>query len=118
VIGMPETPPGWRVVEQRLDGARLLGRGPERKLQVIWSDAQEADGTWWRHVSVSAFSAPLPRWLELEWVKHHFIGDEHWAYQVHAPRTEHVNINPMVLHLWAPHGGAVLPDFTQGHASI
>lgn len=118
MIGELALPAGWRVVERRLDGAACTGRGPRRKLRVIYSDALELDGRWWRHVSVSALSAPLPTWEELEYVRRHFIGDR-YAYQVHVPSAEHVNIHAGVLHLWACHeDGPVLPDFTRGHATI
>jgi hypothetical protein len=116
VIAVPR-PSGWRVIEARVDGEALEGRGLSRRLRVIWSDHRELDGQVWRHVSVSSRQAPLPTWEELEWVRRQFIGDR-WAYQVHAPTGDHVNIHPGVLHLWAPHDGPVLPDFTHGGRSI
>lgn len=115
-------PAGWRIVEQRVDGIAATGRALRRKLRVIASDHVEGDGSLWRHVSVSAPSAPLPTWDELEWVKHRFIGADRYAYQVHAPTDQHVNIHPGVLHLWArfdpQDDGRVLPDFTQGGGTI
>jgi hypothetical protein len=113
-------PPGWSVTETRLDGSAFRGRLGGRRFFVIVSDALEADGNRWRHVSVSAGSGPLPTWGELEVIRTLFIGDR-FAYQVHAPAAEHVNLHPGVLHLWARHGddaGRALPDFTRGSGSI
>lgn len=115
----PAIPTHWRIRESRIDGQLCEGRALRRDLRVIWSEAIEDDGRSWRHVSISARSAPLPTWEELEWVRTRFIGDR-FAYQVHAPADEHVNLSE-VLHLWACMDGPtgrVLPDFTQGGRSI
>lgn len=114
-------PPGWKLIEARNDGIAVEGRLSARRVRVIVSDAVEQDGCRWRHVSVSTPAAPLPTWGELEAIRSLFVGDR-WAYQVHAPAADHVNLHPGVLHLWARHGdddrGQVLPDFTQGGRSI
>jgi len=34
------------------------------------------------------------------------------------PRSQYVNINPTVLHLWVCLDGDVLPDFTHGGSSL
>lgn len=128
--GMPPDPPtvplGWRVLHRAEDGQALAGMGPERQLQVIWSDAIELDDKWWRHVSVSVPGAAsgrhraLPRWLELHWVHRHFVGPDRFSYQVHAPAVAHVSLRE-VLHIWAcmeGPTGQLLPDFTRGQHTI
>lgn len=117
----PSLPAGWQVRAQKPDGFMAEGRGPgRRKLRVIVSDAYHGDGGVWRHVSVSSHQAPLPTWTELDWCKRAFIGADRFAYQVHAPTEQHVNLRE-VLHVWArmdDHDGAVLPDFTDGGDTI
>ena len=58
-------------------------------------------GMRWDHVSVS-LEHRIPDWIELEHVKRLFFRDNEWAYQLHAPPTQHINIHPNCLHLWRP----------------
>lgn len=65
----------------------------------------------WAHLSVSAMAAKrVPNWDELRWCKEYFLGDRK-AVQVLPPRAEYVNLNPHVLHLYAPLERDPLPDF-------
>jgi len=127
----PRLPARWDLLAQGADGQSLTGVGPEhRRLLAIWSDAVELDGRWWRHVSVSlpttraqhAHPSPrLPSWAELEWVRRRLIGPDRYAYQVHPPVADYVNLHAGTLHLWAcleGPSGAVLPDFSRGTGSV
>jgi hypothetical protein len=112
-------PKSWDRIEIRADGAAYR-RG---SLQVIFSVAKESDGEEWLHVSVCGRRGKadfyLPSWEELVRVRNDFIGADRFAYQVLAPTSEHVNIHPYVLHLWARRDGTpALPDFTRGSGSI
>lgn len=130
---LPDAPRNWVVLDRRLDGFMARGLGPHRTLVVISSsqsvpcptDPERSES--WHHVSVSipgctAKRPPglhdLPAWTEMDWVRRHFIGEDRWAYQVHAPPAEHVD-QYQVLHLWAPcDGQARLPDFTCGGTTL
>lgn len=69
------------------------------------------DGSLWAHLSASAMAAKrVPSWDELRWCKEYFLGDRK-AVQILPPRAEYVNINPHVLHLYAPLERDPLPDF-------
>lgn len=105
----------WECVEKRVDGEAY--RSKSLGLLVIISKAIELDSHEWIHLSVSRRSR-IPSYEDLALVKKHFLGDRH-AYQCFVPESEHVNIHPYVLHLWARvDGAAVLPDFTRGAGSI
>lgn len=106
-------PIGWSVVQRNEDGAAYQHGG----LCVIVSADTEQDGRPWLHVSASR-AMRLPSWEDLRTVKEIFVGDR-YAYQVLPPRAKYVNINPNVLHLWAPLAGdPPLPDFTRGGNTI
>lgn len=57
------------------------------------------------HVSVSVGGADkqkrLPTWDEMNWVKDLFWDAEETAVQYHPKKSEYVNFNPWVLHLWS-----------------
>lgn len=106
-------PAMWREIRRTIDGAAYQAAG----LRVIASVARELDGRLWLHVSCSRGSR-IPDWEDLRLVKDTFVGDR-YAYQVFPTREKYVNINPFVLHLWAPLEGAPpLPDFTRGGSTI
>ena len=88
-----------------------------RRLRVLYSVRQEADGKRWLHISVSHRDR-LPQWKELVYVKTLFIGADATAYQVIPPAAKHINIHPNVLHIWCCLDGAPLPDFTRGNEEI
>ena len=79
-------------------------------LKVICSISREKDGRDWLHVSASRDNG-LPSWDDMKAVKSIFCGHESKAIIVFPPRSEYVNINPDVLHLWSCLGGDPLPDF-------
>lgn len=87
-------------------------------LRVIWSIAAENDDRLWMHVSVSR-PTRIPSYSDMTRVKDLFIGPDRVAYTVLAPASQHVNIHPNCLHLWAPlEGDPPLPDFSRGTGSI
>lgn len=80
--------------------------------------ADHADGKRWLHFSMSGEDR-LPTWDELVETKEAFLGTEVKAIQVIPPRSQYVNLNPYVLHLWvAVNGDDGLPDFTRGGDSL
>ena len=82
------------------NGCFLLGSNQNVKetLRVIASSDPDNGG--WDHLSVSLFNR-CPTWLEMDYVKRLFIGDV-VAYQLHLPRSDHINVHPYVLHIWRP----------------
>jgi hypothetical protein len=116
VIGAGKLPNTWKIVERRRDGASYRRTDG---LVVILSVSEEDDGRTWLHASMSRKSR-LPTYQDMVAVKHLFIGDDRYAYQVFAPKAMHVNIHSNCLHLFAPLeiDDAVLPDFTRGSRSI
>lgn len=105
-------PAGWHEVlvppGDFMEGARLAKRG---KTSLIFT-AGKHDGEWWLHVSI-AHPEKLPTYFDLTEVKRIFIGSDRQAIQVFPAETEHVNIHPRALHLWAclePSGDG-LPHF-------
>lgn len=109
-----ELPPQWTLVQRGADGASY--RRVDR-LAVITSACIERDGRRWLHVSCSR-AKRIPSYEDLAHVKRVFIGEDRFAVQVFAPKTQHVNLHPNVLHLWCCLDGHPLPDFTQGTGSI
>jgi len=72
---------------------------PWEILRVIASSYPDDDGGW-DHISVSLENR-CPTWQEMEKVKKLFMGDV-VAYQLHLPRSDHINNHPYVLHIWRP----------------
>jgi hypothetical protein len=55
----------------------------------------------WNHVSVS-LADRCPSWEEMCYVKDLFFNPEDCVIQYHPPKSNYVNNNPYVLHLWQP----------------
>lgn len=89
---------------------RYVGIGEAAGLLVICTAAREADGKRWMHVSMSRRKR-LPSYDDMCLVKDVFVGRERMALQVFARKSQHVNINPYVLHLWSCLDGDPTPDF-------
>ena len=68
------------------------------ELMVMVSD-QEG----WDHVSVST-EHRIPSWNEMNFIKDLFFEDHETVVQFHPKKTEYVNTNPHVLHLWRKQG--------------
>jgi hypothetical protein len=94
----PHGPDGWWM--------RSIGGNAS----VIVTVAVHDDGRDWIHASI-ARSGRMPDYDDLSRLHRAAFGD-HWAYQVFAPRADHVNIHEYALHLWGRADGAnVLPNF-------
>lgn len=110
-------PAGW-VRNRAVPGKVEIWDHGRRGIRVIYSEALQADGRVWTHLSVSHGSRP-PAWEVVREVKALFLGDAE-AYMVFPPAARWVDINERVLHLFAcrdePSG--VLPDFTGGTGSL
>jgi hypothetical protein len=88
-------------------------------LRVIWSIAVEQDRRPWLHVSASR-SHEVPGYYDMVEVHRHFVGPDRYGYEVRAPATRHVNLNPYVLHMFTvlDDGPEPLPDFTRGGLTL
>ena len=60
----------------------------------------------WDHVSVSLMTR-TPTWDEMCFVKELFFEDAECVVQFHPAKTDYVNLNENVLHLWRPADGVV-----------
>lgn len=90
---------------------RYVGNvGSAQGLLVICTATRERDGKRWLHASMSR-RARLPSYEDMCLVKDVFVGRERLALQVFARSSQHVNINPFVLHLWSCLDGDPVPDF-------
>jgi hypothetical protein len=62
----------------------------------------------WQHVSLSLQTNTgkilerCPKWSEMCELKELFFEDEEVAMQLHPKKSQYVNLNPYVLHLWRP----------------
>jgi hypothetical protein len=108
--GLPFPPKGWNVTREWGLGYAL---GHSNGLRAIIDCSQKADDRWWVHVSVSR-KAWTPSHSDMCQVKRDFLGDR-YAYAVHPPSENYVNIHNHCLHLWAlvdQADGRVLPEFS------
>lgn len=116
---MLRIPPSWKCVQPEVGGG-CFRRG---SIQVIFSVLRYEDGRTWIHVSACGRTGEsswfLPSFEKLKRVKHDFIGEDKWAYQVFPSAKNYVNQHPYVLHLYAlMDGSSALPDFTWGLGTI
>lgn len=116
---MARVPPGWNLIEKLPAGGAFFRSG----LQVMFTVQRYGDGKTWLHCSVCGRRGPsnyfLPDWEQLKRVKHDFIGEDRWAYQVFPSAKDYVNHHAYVLHLFALlDGEPALPDFTWGLGTI
>lgn len=108
-------PPGWKVWETGEDGYKYVNEKDRQVVIISW--AIEQDRKMWLHFSMST-AARVPNWDELVRAKEIFLGVESRAIQVIPPRSEYVNLNKRVLHLFVCLDGNPLPDFTQGGGTL
>lgn len=81
---------------------------------IIFSGEDKSDGKRWLHLSIATYppgTGNIPSYHLLCEMKDLFIGPNRDAYMVFPRKSEHVNIHPECLHLWAPVGHKPLPDF-------
>ncbi len=116
---LARVPPSWNL-ETALPAGGFFRRG---SLQVMYTVQKYEDGRVWIHASVAGRRGErswfLPDFEDIKRIKHDFIGEDRWAYQVFPSTKEYVNQNPYVLHLYAlMDGSPALPDFTMGLGTI
>jgi hypothetical protein len=103
--------PALRQVEKHLNGYK----GRFHDLLFLVTIAQEKDGKFWLHASVSRRDNALPSYSELITLKNYTIGSDKTAYQVFPPEAQFFHGHPgskkQVLHLWCCLDGDVTPDF-------
>lgn len=103
-VPQPNGPDGWILAHTGGDGA------------VIVTCAVH-DGVEWIHASMTR-RGRVPSYDDLCQLHRAAFGDR-WAYQVFAPPSEHININPHALHLWGRLDGRPgLPNFAEGWGTI
>jgi len=116
---MSRVPPSWKY-EGPFGHGGAFRRGA---IQVLYTVCRYDDGRIWVHASLCGRTGSggfyLPSYEDIKRVKHDFIGEDRWAYQVFPNEKSYVNQNPYVLHLYALMDGApALPDFTWGLGTI
>lgn len=71
------------------------------------------DGVEYIHASIA--KPVMPSYDDLVMLHRAVFGQHGYAYQVFAPRSQHVNIHATALHLWGrADGAAILPEFGAG----
>lgn len=68
-------------------------------MKIVANDASHPVAQGWEHVSVS-FRDRTPTWAEMSWVKDQFWEEEETVFQLHPPKSQHINNHPYCLHLW------------------
>lgn len=104
----PEAPNGWAIVSRDQDGngyRRILA--PNQT--VIISRNRERDGKLWVHLSMKV-GHRLPTWSEMVDIKEAFLGPESMVIQCLPPRSQWVNHDEFVMHLWMCED-PIIPDF-------
>jgi hypothetical protein len=110
-------PPGWQKMRDQHDGAFFRNAMTGQTI-IMSAHLENGDsGRRWLHMS-TAFPNRMPTWAELVEAKEIFLGQHSKAVNVIPPRSEYVNINPYVLHLWVCIDEDPLPDFTLGSGSL
>lgn len=82
--------------------------GPGSIIVTIWD--LETDGPW-IHASRSGGDA-MPTYADLCDLHHAVWGETGYAYEIHAPADQHVNLHEYARHLWGRvDGKPALPEF-------
>jgi hypothetical protein len=77
---------------------------------IIISEAPFKDGNDYIHASIAGRDV-MPTYYDLTML-HKAVFGGRYAYQVFAPKSDHVNIHGYALHLWGRADGTrMLPDF-------
>lgn len=107
----------WSHLEQfrKLDGHRPSSGGdrfgvfymPRGRVDfiILASEGDESAGVPWEHVSARAKDYKgerTPTWDEMCWLKDLFWNADECVVQFHPAKSDYVNYNPYVLHLWRP----------------
>ena len=78
-----------------------------QKKIVLVAIADDGLITGWEHVSCykyNGFKRYIPSWSDMCKIVSLFWDEEDCVIQYHPPKSESININPFVLHLWRPIG--------------
>jgi hypothetical protein len=76
---------------------------------VSQSDAPD-DPVEYLHASISLDT--MPTYEDMVLLHRAVFGRRRWAYEVFAPESDHVNLNPTALHLWGrADGKPMMPNF-------
>jgi len=116
---MSRVPPSWKLIRAMPNGGAFF----RANIQVLYTVQRYDDGRIWIHVSACGRRGEnswfLPDWEQFKRVKHDFIGEDRWAYQVFSSAKDYINQHPYCLHLYAlMDGKPALPDFTYGLGTI
>lgn len=100
----------WRAPELfGPDGWRLVHRDGD--CSIVVSASPMDDGVTWIHASMTRPDR-VPSYADMCLLHRAVWGDTGYSYEVHPPRSQHVNIHEHALHLWGRADGApVLPEF-------
>ncbi len=105
-VGRPEKA-GPCGVCVRLYNSKRVCCGSVLVSQADWGDVE------WIHASI-ARENHMPAYSDLTRLHEAVFGPARYAFQVFAPRSQHVNIHEHALHLWGQANGASpLPEFGQ-----
>ena len=115
IFSLPILPSDWTLVEKLEDGFSFVNYNEGQTVILSW--CVEEDYKMWMHFSM-ACTARVPYWEELVKAKEIFLGVESKAIMVIPPRSEYVNLNKRVLHLFYCLDRDVLPDFTRGGGTL
>lgn len=89
--------------------AHAVDPGNGSVIVTVWD--LEDDGVAWLHASISR-GKQMPSYDDLRDLHRAVWGETGYAYEIHAPADQHVNIHPNARHLWGRvDGKPVLPEF-------
>ena len=93
-------------------GYSMVGIDRRRTL-IVTGGPNPDDGVLWLHASITGPDR-LPTYDEFTRL-HWAVWGHGYAYQVFAPKSDHVNLHQYALHLWGRADGQnVLPTFADG----
>lgn len=93
------TPPMWRTLGRWGPTGQMYAHNKTVFLKAILS-VDPIGSQHWLHLSLSAPDR-LPSYDDLVRAKEDFLRPDVRAIQIFPPRSEHVNLHPNCLHLWA-----------------
>lgn len=83
------------------EGAFHLRLKTKAKVVIMYST-----GRGWDHVSAS-MSNRAPTWIEMSEIKDLFFAADETVFQLHVPKSDHINVHNFCLHLWRPQHEAI-----------
>lgn len=85
------------------------------EIHIVANDATHPLAQGWEHVSVSCRNR-CPNWIEMCFVKDLCWQDEELVLQLHVPKSQHIDNNPNVLHMWRDTRNPSLPRMPPAYA--